>query len=38
MKMSKKEKQAYRRGVYQTLGTISVIGFYVFIAIGFMMR
>lgn len=36
--MSKKERQAYKRGVFETLGTIAVIGFYVFIAIGFMMR
>jgi len=36
--MSKKERQAYKRGIYQTLGTIGTIGFYIFIAIGFMMR
>lgn len=36
--MTKKERQAYKRGVFETLGTIGVIGFYVFIAIGFMMR
>lgn len=36
--MSKKERQAYRRGVIETLGTIGVIGFYVLTFIGFMMR
>ena len=36
--MSKKEKQAYRRGIIETFGTIAVIGFYLGIFLGFMAR
>lgn len=36
--MSKKERQAYRRGVVETLGTIAVLGFYTIVFIVFMMR
>lgn len=36
--MSKKERQAYRRGIYEAVTTILVIGFYVGIFIGFMAR
>ena len=36
--MSKKERQAYTKGIYHTLGSIAVIGFYVAIFIGFMAR
>lgn len=36
--MSKKERQAHRRGVVETLETIAVLVFYTVIFIGFMMR
>jgi len=36
--MSKKEKQAYRKGIIETLETIAVVGFYVGIFLGFMAR
>lgn len=36
--MSKKERQAYRRGIFEAVTTIGVIGFYVLTFIGFMMR
>lgn len=36
--MSKKERQAYRRGAFEAVTTILVIGFYALIFIGFMMR
>lgn len=36
--MSKKERQAYRRGVLETLGSIAVIGFYVAIFIGYFVK
>lgn len=36
--MSKKERQAYRRGAFEAVTTILAIGFYVLTFIGFMMR
>lgn len=36
--MTKKERQAYKRGIADTLLTIVVFGAYILIAIGFMMR
>lgn len=36
--MSKKEKQAYRRGAFEAITTILVISFYAGIFIGFMAR
>ena len=36
--MSKKEKQAYRRGIYNTLAAIGMGLFYGLIFIGFMAR
>ena len=36
--MSKKERQAYRRGVFETLAAIGLAVFYAMIFIGFMAR
>lgn len=36
--MSKKERQAYRRGMIEAMVTIAVLGFYTVVFIGFMMR
>ncbi len=36
--MSKKERQAYRRGIIDTIEAIVVLGFYTLVFVGFMMR